>query len=211
APRGSPGGRRSGPGPRPGGRRGPSSPCAQAAFARSCAGTGPRRGRRRRRSAGACRRPAARAPPAAPAPRRSRPGGFGPHVPRTIDRMPMGHSKTFCLRRQEEASGFGEVSSLTPASRERALIEVASVSMIPRRGVVADATDALIFAELPGVWTEWKQALEGWNVRESQQVLEWQAEAELRNQRANLLRALEKRRQAPVPSDLAEAIQATQD
>jgi len=44
-------------------------------------------------------------------------------------------------------------------------------------------------------------------VRESQQVLEWQAEA----RRADLLRFLEKRCKAPVPSDLATAIEATQD
>src|SRR5262249_2636837 len=83
--------------------------------------------------------------------------------------------------------------------------------MIPRCGVVAGATDALIFAELSGVWSEWKQAREGWNGRESQQVLEWQAEAKVETRRADLLRALEKRCKAPVPSDLAEAIQATQD
>jgi hypothetical protein len=41
--------------------------------------------------------------------------------------------------------------------------------------------------------------------------LEWQAIAELKTRRANLLRALEKRCKAPVPNDLAEAIQATQD
>jgi hypothetical protein len=73
------------------------------------------------------------------------------------------------------------------------------------------AADALIFAELPGVSREWRNALEGWNVRVSQQVLEWQAEAKVENQRANVLRALEKRCKAPVPSDVAEAIQATQD
>jgi hypothetical protein len=73
------------------------------------------------------------------------------------------------------------------------------------------AGDALVFAELPGVWAEWQKALEGWNVRESQQVLEWQAEAEVRTRREVLLRLLEKRCKAPVPSDLAEAIQATQD
>jgi hypothetical protein len=73
------------------------------------------------------------------------------------------------------------------------------------------AADALIFAELPDVQDRWKQALEGWNVRVSQQVLEWQAEAKVKLQRANVLRALEKRCRAPVPSDLAEAIQATQD
>src|SRR5205809_6395627 len=73
------------------------------------------------------------------------------------------------------------------------------------------AADALIFAELPDVWAEWKKALEGWNVRESQQVLEWQAEGEVRGRRADILRLLEKRCKAPVPSDLAEAIEATQD
>jgi hypothetical protein len=61
------------------------------------------------------------------------------------------------------------------------------------------------------VWGEWKQALEGWNVRVSQQVLEWQAEAEVKTRRADLLRLLEKRCKAPVPNDLAEAIQATPD
>jgi hypothetical protein len=76
---------------------------------------------------------------------------------------------------------------------------------------LAYAGDALVFAELPGVLVQWKQALEGWNVLVSQQVLEWQAIAEVKTQRANLLRALEKRCKAPVPSDLAEAIQATQD
>jgi hypothetical protein len=44
-------------------------------------------------------------------------------------------------------------------------------------------------------------------VREFQQVLEWQAEA----RRADLLRFLEKRCKGPVPSDVAEAIEATRD
>lgn len=77
------------------------------------------------------------------------------------------------------------------------------------------ATDALVFAELPGVWPAWKQALEGWNVRVSQQVLEWQAEArveaELRLQRANILRLVEKRFQTTLPRDLVEALQGTED
>lgn len=58
---------------------------------------------------------------------------------------------------------------------------------------------------------EWKKALEGWNVRESQQVLEWKAEGELKDRRAALLRLLEKRCKEPVPSDLVAAIEATQD
>jgi hypothetical protein len=71
------------------------------------------------------------------------------------------------------------------------------------------AVDPLLFAELPGmdVWGEWKKALEGWNVRVSQQVLEWKAEA----RREDLLRLLEKRCKAPIPSDLTEVIQATVD
>ncbi len=52
-------------------------------------------------------------------------------------------------------------------------------------------------------------------MRVSQQVLEWKAEAsaeaKLENQRANLLRALEKRCKAPVPNDLAKLIEATLD
>jgi hypothetical protein len=73
------------------------------------------------------------------------------------------------------------------------------------------AAIALVFAELPGVWDEWRRALEGWNVRVSQQVLEWQAEAELKTRRADLLRALERRCKAPVPTDIAQAVQTTTD
>jgi hypothetical protein len=73
------------------------------------------------------------------------------------------------------------------------------------------AADALVFAEPPDVTKEWKQALEGWNVRESQQVLEWQAEAVVKTRQADLLRFLERRCKASVPNDLADTIQSTQD
>jgi hypothetical protein len=69
------------------------------------------------------------------------------------------------------------------------------------------AAEALVFAELPGVQREWKLALEGWNMRVSQQVLEWQAVT----QRANLLSVLENHCQAAVPKDLVETIEATED
>ena len=50
--------------------------------------------------------------------------------------------------------------------------------------------------------------MEGWNVRYvSRVVVEWQAEA----LRVALLRLLEKRCKAPVPSDLEEAIRLTHD
>src|SRR5262249_20436348 len=73
------------------------------------------------------------------------------------------------------------------------------------------AVDALVFADLPGVRMQWKQVLEGWNVQVSQQVLEWQAEAVVTTRREDVLRLLEKRCKGPVPSDLVEAIHATQD
>lgn len=76
---------------------------------------------------------------------------------------------------------------------------------------LAYAADALIFAELPGVWGEWKQALEGWNVLQSQQVLEWQAEAVVKARRADLLRVLEALYGFKAPTDVASAVQASAD
>jgi hypothetical protein len=77
------------------------------------------------------------------------------------------------------------------------------------------AADALMFAELPGVWGEWKQALEGWNVRVSQQVMEWQAEAraeaQVETRRADLLRVLVAHCGAEVPADLASIIHGCTD
>ena len=73
------------------------------------------------------------------------------------------------------------------------------------------AVDVLVFAELSDVRGQWKNALEGWNVRVSQQVQEWKNEAVVETQRSNLLLALETRGKGPVPSDLAETIQTTED
>ena len=47
---------------------------------------------------------------------------------------------------------------------------------------------AKVFAELAGRIEVWRTGLEGWNVEVSQVVLEWQEQAELRLQRANVLR-----------------------
>ena len=46
----------------------------------------------------------------------------------------------------------------------------------------------------------WTIGPEDWNVQESQQVLEWQAEAVVKTQRANVLGLLEKHCKAPVPT-----------
>lgn len=78
---------------------------------------------------------------------------------------------------------------------------------------------ALVFAERAGCWPLWHQALEGWNVEVSQQVLAWQAEAEKRGRSAGkvegkaeaVLRLLERRFGVPVPQDLADVIRTTRD
>jgi hypothetical protein len=67
---------------------------------------------------------------------------------------------------------------------------------------------ALIFAEAAGRKAAWKQALEGWNVIESQQVLEWQHEARVAEASQKLLRLLELKF-TTVPPELAEKIRAS--
>lgn len=67
---------------------------------------------------------------------------------------------------------------------------------------------ALVFADLAGRRNEWRQALEGWNVLRSQQVLEWQAAARVDTRRADLRDVLQARFRTPVPADLAAAIEA---
>jgi hypothetical protein len=104
--------------------------------------------------------------------------------------------------------------ALMQGSGEPATIEewkrLADLELDPR--VRLDyAVDALLFAELSDVRGQWKQALEGWNVRVSQQVLEWKNEAVVETRRADLLRLLEKRGKGPVPKDLMDAIQTTED
>lgn len=82
---------------------------------------------------------------------------------------------------------------------------------------------ALVFVELTRWAPLWRQALEDWNVRESPQVLEWQAQArqealiEGRNVgkvealQETLLDLLALRLQSPVPVDIATRVAATSD
>lgn len=73
---------------------------------------------------------------------------------------------------------------------------------------------ALIFAEAAGRRRVWSEALKGWNMTESQQVLDWQAEALARGraegQAAAVVAALEARFQS-VPADLVAAITSLTD
>jgi hypothetical protein len=66
---------------------------------------------------------------------------------------------------------------------------------------------ALVFAEPVRRGALWKQALEKWNMMESQQVLEWMAEGQLQASRMSLRDLLEDRF-GPLPEALALRIAA---
>jgi hypothetical protein len=74
---------------------------------------------------------------------------------------------------------------------------------------------ALVFAELTDCQPIWKRALEGWNVEQSMQVLEWQAQAErrgvARGRAESLLDVLHERLRSRVPPDVEVAIRTTTD
>lgn len=65
---------------------------------------------------------------------------------------------------------------------------------------------ALVFAEAAGCSDPWKQALHGWNMKQSQQVLQWQAE-----ERAEALLEVLQLKFGPVPGDLETGIRASTD
>jgi hypothetical protein len=69
---------------------------------------------------------------------------------------------------------------------------------------------ALVFAELTRARDQWRKALEGWNVTESQQVLERMAQGEMRANRRALRRFLEACFGA-LPAALVEQIEALDD
>jgi hypothetical protein len=69
---------------------------------------------------------------------------------------------------------------------------------------------ALVFAEAAGCRAAWKQTLKEWNMIQSQQVLEWQAEARIDERIAALLEVLEAKF-GVVPAEIASAIRATTD
>jgi hypothetical protein len=70
---------------------------------------------------------------------------------------------------------------------------------------------ALVFAEAAGCRKDWKEALKGWNMVESEQVLEWISEGRAEGQAEALLRVLA-RRFPPGPAvEMVAAIRAMKD
>jgi hypothetical protein len=73
---------------------------------------------------------------------------------------------------------------------------------------------ALVFAEAAGCREAWKHALTEWNMIQSQQVLEWQAEARVEGRVKGITEVLLEMLEAKfggVPAELATTIQATTD
>jgi hypothetical protein len=70
---------------------------------------------------------------------------------------------------------------------------------------------AIVFAEAAGRQAVWKEALKGWNVRDSQQVQEWIDEGVVLGEANALLRVLAKRYPPGAPAEVAAAIRATKD
>ena len=70
---------------------------------------------------------------------------------------------------------------------------------------------ALVFAEAADRKAIWKEALKEWNVKVSQTVLEWQAEARAENQAESILLLLNERFSEGVPTDVADAIRSVRD
>jgi len=69
---------------------------------------------------------------------------------------------------------------------------------------------ALVFAEAAGNGPIWRQALKGWNMKQSQQVLEWIAEGKVEGKAELLLRQVRLRFGA-VPPELEAAIRTATD
>src|SRR5262249_58413560 len=69
---------------------------------------------------------------------------------------------------------------------------------------------ARVFAEAANCRPAWQQALQGWNVIQSQQVLEWMAEGEVKGKAETHLEILDLKF-GSVPAEVASAIRATMD
>ncbi|HJZ90435.1 MAG TPA: hypothetical protein VKE40_06150 [Gemmataceae bacterium] len=88
-------------------------------------------------------------------------------------------------------------------------LRLASTEADPRRRSDIGAL-ALVFAEAANRGSAWMRLLKGWNMIQSKQVLEWQAEGEARGKASAVVAFLEARFQV-VPADLIAAIQGISD
>jgi hypothetical protein len=83
----------------------------------------------------------------------------------------------------------------------------------PKRAAYRDL--ALVFAELSKELVNWQQALEGWQMLESQVINNWLRQGELKGvvktRRADLLKLLAARLPGPVPEPVRLAIEGTND
>jgi hypothetical protein len=70
---------------------------------------------------------------------------------------------------------------------------------------------ALVFADAVDTGAVWKQALEGWNVETSQQVLEWQAKARIETRAKDIVSVLRLRFGNKLPKKLQQTIMETAD
>jgi hypothetical protein len=75
----------------------------------------------------------------------------------------------------DPAPAWGAARQIKSNAEKRWRIQFGTPIGVPTGGCLV-----LIFAEAASHCRAWKQALEGWNVQTSQQVMEWQAEALLR-------------------------------
>jgi hypothetical protein len=73
------------------------------------------------------------------------------------------------------------------------------------------ATLARVFADLAKRGRIWRQALEGWNMKRSESVMEWQAEAEAKARSEDILEVLRLRFGTELPDDLLALIRGTTD
>ena len=95
-----------------------------------------------------------------------------------------------------------------PGIIQRWIIQASAEPDSRRRGDYGGL--ALVFAEAARCADVWKQALRGWNVVQSQQVLEWQAQARVEAKIESLVQILESK-YGSLPADLDATIQGSTD
>jgi hypothetical protein len=70
---------------------------------------------------------------------------------------------------------------------------------------------ALVFAELADCADVWKRGLEGWNMIQSKQILEWENAGRLKHAREDLLQALEVRFRSALPRKFVRRVEGSED